>query len=56
MNRVEFLLTPTTVTWSDFTNPHRPGWDRTTLRLFVFDRARYEASLRTTAQPPATGA
>ncbi|RRR95835.1 hypothetical protein [Glycomyces terrestris] len=43
-------LTPATVTWRDFRNEHRPHWDHTALRPFVFDRAQYEASLRTTAQ------
>ncbi|GAA2320835.1 hypothetical protein GCM10009853_093850 [Glycomyces scopariae] len=41
-------LTPTTVTWTDFTNEHRPNWDRSTLRPFTFQRPQYESALRAT--------
>jgi hypothetical protein len=33
------------VTWSQFQQPHRPGWDLSGLGPFVFDRAQYEAEL-----------
>jgi hypothetical protein len=44
-------VTPTTVTWSDFEQPHRRAgsaavfWDYSGFGPFVFDRAQYEAAL-----------
>ncbi|HEY1095136.1 MAG TPA: hypothetical protein VGE61_10565 [Glycomyces sp.] len=44
-------VTDTTVTWRHFSNEHRPAWDLSGLGPFTFDRAQYEASLRTTQEP-----
>lgn len=50
-------VTPTTVTWSNFEQPHRrPGsaavfWDYSGFGPFVFDRAQYEAALAAVAVP-----
>lgn len=39
-----------TVTWRDFRNGHRPAWDLSGLGPFEFERGRYEAALRATAE------
>jgi len=44
-------VTDTTVTWRHFSNEHRPAWDLSGLGPFTFDRAQYEAALRTTREP-----
>ncbi len=33
------------VTWSDFRQPHRKGWDHSKLGPFTFDRAQYLGAL-----------
>ena len=34
------------ITWSDFRQPHRPGWKYDALGPFTFSRQEYEAALR----------
>lgn len=40
-------ILPTMVTWSDFTQPHRPEWEYSTFGPFTFDRDAYETAVHT---------
>jgi hypothetical protein len=37
---------PDTVTWTDFSQPYRDGWDYSDLGPFVFERDQYEQAVR----------
>jgi hypothetical protein len=41
----EVIATPDHVSWSGFSQPHRPQWDYSTFGPFTFDRAEYELAV-----------
>ena len=44
-----------TVTWSNFSQDHRPTWDYTDFGPFIFDRAAYDAAILAAAETIETG-
>jgi hypothetical protein len=44
--RARILVEPETVTWTDFTQPHRPERDYSDFGPFVFEREQYENAVR----------
>jgi hypothetical protein len=43
--RVRIDVSPRTVTWSDFQQPHRPEWSYASFGPFAFERAQYHAEV-----------
>lgn len=47
---VQVNTTPDHVTWSGFSQPHRPQWDYTAFGPFVFERVGYEHAVAELAE------